>query len=131
MSSSPLRAVHKTSDFKAETKFSAQRLSGYLLSVSKTRQRLDQHFREVLGIPTAPCLDILLALRIDNGPMNPTAIATRVGIADTIIGRYLKVMNSKGLIELDTANIRLTPQGEAEISYFIEQIFAESFELAK
>ncbi len=119
-------------DGKMLATLSAQHLDRHIHRVAITRQYVDQHFRDKLKIPTAPCLDILLILHMSaDKPMTVDSMANHIFHTVSITLRYLNLMVSKELIEMEGQNLRLAPKGAQELSSIIEQAYGEFLELIK
>ncbi len=121
-----MTSLKTTLDDNILEKLSAQHLDRYMHRVATTRKYVDQHFRDNLGIPTTPCLDILLALQIAaEEPQSAEDIANHICATVPITQRYLNLMASKGFVEMGAENIRLTSKGAEDLSYIIEQVYGD------
>lgn len=123
-------SLPNTLDGETLATLSAQHLDRHVHRVAITRQYVDQHFRDKLGIPTAPCLDILLALHMAaDEQMSVEGIANHIFHTVSITLRYLNLMISKELIEMEGQNLRLTSEGAQELSFIIGQAYGEFLQL--
>jgi len=121
-----MTSLQTTLDDNTLEKLSAQHLDRYMHRVAMTRKYVDQHFRDNLGIPTAPCLDILLALQITaDEPQSAEDIANHICETVPITRRYLNLMVSKGFVEMEAEDIRLTSKGAEDLSYIIGQVYGD------
>ncbi|CAO1650592.1 hypothetical protein [Parasphingorhabdus sp. NYA22] len=108
---------------------SKARLDRFVLIVARTRRQISQHFFDNLGIPAAPCLDILLALHAaDGAPLNEENISDYIFSGTSVTRRYLELMVSKGLIEVDDGNVRLTASGDNELASVLSQFHTDFIE---
>ncbi len=90
--------------------------------MARTRWQISKHFFDNLHIPAAPCLDILLALQATDGaPLDVESLSEYIFCSSTITVRYLNLMVGKGLVEVDDGDVRLTPDGDRELSNILSQ----------
>ena len=98
-------------------------------SVAKTRRQVAQHCHENLGIPAAPCLDILLVLQVSDGAsLSLESIADHICNPASMTLRYLNLMVKKGLIEVDRENVQLTSNGANQLLNIMGQLHADYLE---
>lgn len=110
------------------TELPEKQLTRFIRNVAKTRWQISKHFFDNLRIPAAPCLDILLALHAaDNAPVEVESLSEYIFCSSTITVRYLSLMTGKGLVEVDDGHVRLTPDGDKELSSILSQ-FHRDFE---
>lgn len=108
---------------------SKARLDRFVLIVARTRRQISQHFFDNLGIPAAPCLDILLALHAAEGaPLSEADISDYISSGISVTRRYLDLMVSKELIEMDDDSVRLTANGNSELAGVMSQFHSDFIE---
>ncbi len=109
------------------TDLPAKQLNRFVRTVAHTRWQISKHFYDNLHIPAAPCLDILLALHATDGePLDVDSLSEYIFCGSTITVRYLDLMAGKGLLEVENGHVRLTPNGDRELSNIMSQ-FHEDF----
>jgi hypothetical protein len=109
------------------TDLPAQQLNRFVRTVAHTRWQISKHFYDNLQIPAAPCLDILLALHATDGePLDMESLSEYIFCGSTITLRYLNLMSGKGLLEVENDHVKLTPDGDRELSNIMSQ-FREDF----
>jgi hypothetical protein len=71
----------------------------------------------------------LLALHAaDGGPLNEEEISEYICSGTSVTHRYLDLMASKSLIEIDDGNVRMTASGDEELAGVMSQFHSDFIE---